>query len=69
MAEVPSDIPLGFETMDAAGEVLMRLPPTVWVRPGENRSCVGCHEPHNRSPRNIRPLAAQQPPVRLGSTN
>ena len=61
MAEVPSDIPLGFETLDAQGEVVQRLPPSLWVRPGENRSCLGCHEPHNRSPRNVRPLAVLAP--------
>jgi hypothetical protein len=29
----------------------------IWVRPAENRTCVGCHEPHNRAPHNHRPLA------------
>jgi hypothetical protein len=61
MAEVPADMPLGFETLDAAGAVLQRLAPGLWVRPGENRSCIGCHEPYNRSPRNLRPLAATTP--------
>jgi hypothetical protein len=63
MAEVPADIPLGFESVDAQGQVVQYLPPTVWVRPAENRSCIGCHEPFNRSPRNIRPLAATLPPA------
>ncbi|MBI2925141.1 MAG: hypothetical protein HYY24_05480 [Verrucomicrobia bacterium] len=66
LAEVPADTPLGFEALDAQGKVLRRLPPMIWVRPGENRTCVGCHEPHNRSPRNSRPLAVNLPPVRLG---
>jgi len=66
MAEVPADTPLGFEALDAHGKVLRRLPPLIWVRPGENRTCVGCHEPHNRSPRNSRPLAVNFPPARLG---
>jgi len=66
MAEVPADIPLGFEALDEQGQVLRRLPPMIWVRAGENRSCIGCHEPHNHSPRNARPLAASQPPVVLG---
>jgi Hydrazine synthase alpha subunit middle domain len=65
MAEVPADMPLGFETLDDQGHVLQRLPPTLWVRPGENRSCIGCHEPYNHSPRNIRPLAATVPSVIL----
>ena len=57
LAEVPSDVPLGFEALDENGRVLLREAPMIWVRPGENRSCIGCHEPHNRSPRNHRPLA------------
>ncbi len=63
MAEVPADTPLGFESLDASGRVLHRLEPAFWVRPGENRSCLGCHEPYNRSARNRRPMAAFFPPV------
>jgi hypothetical protein len=69
MAEVPANIPLGFETLDAHGEVLRRDVPMLWVRPGENRSCVGCHEPRNRSPHNRRPLAVNVPVPRLGLAN
>lgn len=63
IAEVPSDTLLGFETLEG-GRVVHRQPPSLWVRPGENRSCIGCHEPYNRSPRNLRPQAANLvPPV------
>ncbi len=65
LVEVPADTALGIETLDAQGEVIHKLPPAIWVRPGEDRSCVGCHEPNNRSPRNRRPLAVNFPPVRL----
>lgn len=61
MAEVPSDVPLGFEALDENNQVLRRVAPIVWVRPGENRSCIGCHEPHSRSPHNHRPLAVRAP--------
>jgi len=57
MAEVPADTPLGFEALNQEGEVLRRVEPIVWVRPGENRSCTGCHAAHNRAPHNHRPLA------------
>jgi hypothetical protein len=66
MAEVPSDVALGFEALDAAGAVVRRLAPSVWVRPGENRGCIGCHEPHGLAPRNRRPLAVKEPPVAVG---
>jgi hypothetical protein len=65
MAEVPADIPLGFEAADELGTVLRREPPLIWLRPGENRSCIGCHEFHNHSPRNLRPLAVRVPVPRL----
>jgi len=57
MAEIPADLPIGFEALDAQGRVLRRVEPILWVRPGENRSCVGCHAAHNRAPHNHRPLA------------
>jgi hypothetical protein len=69
MAEVPANVPLGFETLDVDHRVLRRETPMTWVRPGENRSCIGCHEPRNRSPRNHRPLAVSVPVPCLSLTN
>jgi hypothetical protein len=69
LAEVPADVPLGFEALDENGRVLRREAPMLWVRPGENRSCIGCHEPRNRSPQNHRPLAVSVPVPCLNLTN
>lgn len=69
LAEVPADVPLGFETLDEYGRVLRHEAPMIWVRPAENRSCIGCHEPHNRSPQNHRPLAVSVPITSLGLKN
>jgi Hydrazine synthase alpha subunit middle domain/WD40-like Beta Propeller Repeat len=71
MAEVPADIPVGFEALDAQGRIVRREAPMIWVRPGENRSCLGCHEPHNHSPHNRRPqaLMAPVPCLNLGGTD
>jgi hypothetical protein len=69
MAEVPADIPLGLEALDDQGHVLRHLSPTIWVRPGENRSCIGCHEPSNHAPPNHRPLAVRAPVPRLTLEN
>jgi hypothetical protein len=66
MAEVPADVALGFEALDAAGDVVRHVAPSVWVRPGENRGCIGCHEPHGLAPGNRRPLAVKEPPVVVG---
>jgi hypothetical protein len=61
LAEVPADVPLGFETLDENGRVLQHETPMFWVRPAENRTCIGCHEPFNRAPHNHRPLAVSVP--------
>lgn len=65
LVDVPADRAIGFQTLDADGRILRQLPPVIWVRPGENRSCLGCHEPPNRAARNQRPLAAGLPPFVL----
>lgn len=67
LVELPADVPLVIEAFDATGRLVRRCPPIFWVRPGENRGCVGCHEPHHRAPRNARPLAANRAPVSLTS--
>jgi hydrazine synthase alpha subunit-like protein len=69
MAEVPADMPLGLEALDDQGQLLRRLSPMIWVRPGENRSCIGCHEPRNHAPTNHRPLAVRAPVPRLTLDN
>jgi hypothetical protein len=62
---LPVGVPLGFDTLDAQGHLLRHQPAFLWLQPGENRACVGCHEPRNHAPRNIRPLAAQLEPASL----
>jgi len=34
----------GFDTLDAHGQVLRHQPAFLWLQPGENRACIGCHE-------------------------
>jgi len=65
MVQLPVDVPLGLDTLDAQGRVLRHQPAFLWLRPGENRACVGCHEPRNHAPRNIRPLATMHRPAHL----
>jgi hypothetical protein len=69
MAEVPADVPLGLEALNDQGQLLRRLAPMIWVRPGENRSCLGCHEPPNHAPGNHRPLAVRAPVPKLTLEN
>ena len=65
LVRLPVKVPLGFDTLDAHGTVLRHQPAFLWLQPGENRGCVGCHERRNHAPRNIRPLATQIEPARL----
>jgi hypothetical protein len=69
IVQLPADLPLGLDTLDARGRVLRHQPASFWLRPGENRACVGCHEPRNHAPSNIRPLAAMHGPAHLDFTD
>ena len=69
LAEVPADVPIGFEALDENGRILRREAPMIWVRPAENRTCIGCHEPRNRAPHNHRPLAVSVPVPSLALKN
>lgn len=55
--EVEADTPVRFRTVDADGAVLRG--PSAWisVRPGERRSCIGCHEDRELAPENKVPSA------------
>lgn len=63
--EVPPDTPLRFETVDAAGEPVLGPSAWIWVRPNEQRGCIGCHEDREQVPDNRVPLAITRPPVSL----
>ena len=65
LIEVPADTPLRLTLVGADGRDLASHDAGVWVRPKENRGCVGCHEPPDLAPENRRPRAIQQDPVRL----
>jgi len=63
---VPVDAPLGLELRDADGKVVAAQHAPFWVRPGETRGCIGCHEDADTAPPNVRPTAVVAPPVPLG---
>ncbi|MFQ5524679.1 MAG: hypothetical protein ACE5GX_00325 [Thermoanaerobaculia bacterium] len=63
--EVPADRPLRVRTLDEAGAEVATSG-WFWLRPGEVRSCFGCHESREVAPVN-RPIAAlAHGPSRLG---
>jgi hypothetical protein len=55
--EAPADTPLAFRTLDADGKTVLESTSWVWVRPGEKRACIGCHEDRERAPTNRFPDA------------
>lgn len=58
--EVPADRPIRLELLDAAGARLRGEEHWFWMRPGEQRICVGCHAGPERAPENKVPEILEQ---------
>ena len=43
--QVPADVPLAFSVIDAQGRAIQTHTNWIQVRPGERRTCDGCHSP------------------------
>ncbi len=63
-AEVPADTPFRFELLDLDGRTLMHETAFNYVRGGERKGCMGCHEGKAESVPNTVPLAMRRPPYR-----
>ena len=65
--EVPADVPLALQAVDAEGRSELNEMSWTYVRPGEVRSCVGCHEPRQAAPpqKGGITLALESPPLKL----
>jgi hypothetical protein len=65
---VPVDQPLRFALLDQSGKTIMEQSSWIWVRPGEEHGCVGCHEDKAVAPSNRWPLTLKRldTPMRLG---
>ncbi len=54
----PARVPLLFQALDEHGQAVQIMRSATYLQPGENATCIGCHEPRDDSPRsNTRPLA------------
>lgn len=49
-AEVPADTPIALQAVDAEGRSELNEMSWIYVRPGERRSCVGCHQQRQAAP-------------------
>ena len=61
--EVPADTPFRFQLLDAEGRMLVHETEFNYVRPGETKGCIGCHEPSRKTAFNLRPQAMNHPAV------
>lgn len=48
--EVPADTAIAFQAVDAEGRSELNEMSWIYVRPGETRGCVGCHQPRQAAP-------------------
>ena len=62
---VPADRALALQAVDAEGRGVVNELTWIYVRPGEQRTCVGCHSPRASAPGLGEPLAARLEPVAL----
>jgi len=63
---VPTDRNIYFQALDENFMEVQRMRTYVNFRPGERRSCIGCHELRQLAPANKHILALQHPPSRPG---
>jgi len=65
--EVPADMAIAFQAVDAEGRSELNEMSWIYVRPNEKRGCIGCHQPRQATPIPARGFiqALQEPPLKL----
>ncbi|MGL6195979.1 MAG: HEAT repeat domain-containing protein, partial [Thermoguttaceae bacterium] len=63
--EVPADTPLAMQAVDAEGRPVVNEISWIYTRPGEFRSCVGCHSERSATPGFGVPPTLHQQPINL----
>ena len=63
--KVPADRPLGVSVLDEHGRAIQVHTNWMQVRPGETRTCNGCHSPRRGSALNSAPIAGFHPNTNL----
>lgn len=61
--EAPADRLIHFQVLDSDRQVVGNQLTWIYTRPGEMKSCVGCHENPHTTPQASPPLAASYPPI------
>ncbi|MEI7732536.1 MAG: HEAT repeat domain-containing protein [Verrucomicrobiota bacterium] len=64
--EVPADTAIAFQAVDAEGRSELNEMSWIYVRPGEQRGCIGCHQPRQSTPPPGAVMQAMRtPPLKL----
>ncbi len=58
----PSGVPFFVQALDADGMAVQTMRSAIYVQPGEQLTCIGCHEPRNAAPPAINVAALQRAP-------
>ncbi|NLX53686.1 MAG: hypothetical protein GXY58_01080 [Planctomycetaceae bacterium] len=61
----PANKPLYFQAVDAQGRAVQSMRSVTYLRPGERRGCVGCHETPGSAPPTHSLLALERPPSQI----
>ena len=59
--QVPADVPLAFSILDSEGRAIQTHTNWIQVRPGERRTCDGCHSPRRGAALNSGPIVNALP--------
>jgi hypothetical protein len=65
--EAPAGMPIYFQALDERGMAVQSMRSLTYVHPGEQLTCLGCHERKHRGPAELqtRPLALQRKPSKI----
>jgi len=61
--EVPADRLMHFQVLDSDPRVVGNQPTWIYPRPGETKSCIGCHENPHTTSRGNDPIASHHRPL------
>ncbi len=63
--QVPAGVGLFFQALDGHDQAVQTMRSLTYVQPRQTLTCVGCHEPRNTAPPNVRPQAVARAASRL----
>ncbi|UDQ97136.1 SUMF1/EgtB/PvdO family nonheme iron enzyme [Lentisphaerota bacterium WC36G] len=63
--KIPANTTISIQPLDSEGRAIQLFRSWFVAMPGENLSCVGCHEPPNEPPLVRRTIAANKPPQNI----